>query len=146
MKVDQALQRMGVEIVHGTNTESGAVVLDLRVSLQGRTPDIWKRFIADILPVAEQSKKWQLEISKRFFSRGTQVLYLWRMCMTGDIKTCQVAVVAAAISALREGVNVHEVPLVGLDSRKADPRNGTFRGAYANNEAASRAISSSFTP
>lgn len=146
MKVDQALARMGVEIVSGSKGSDGSVTLDVRVSLKGRTPDVWKRFIAEVLPASEASKKWELEVSKRFFSRGTQVLYLWRMHMTGDVKACQVAVVAAAISALRTGVNVNEVPLVGLDHNKPDPRNGKFRGAYDNDGAAAKAISNSFIP
>lgn len=151
MRVDQAFKRAGFEIVGATKGDS-TIVFDVRIPLQDRIPMRWKGLLADVLPLAEtvarqSPPKWELEITKRFFSRSGVVRYLWRVVMKGNLAACQAVLVSSTLNALRVGNELTEVPLVGQLSVAPDPKNGRFKGAYPRNDddRASQAVAMAFT-
>lgn len=151
MRVDQAFKKAGFEIVGATKGDK-SIVFDVRVPLQERVPARWKNLLADILPLAEHiagtpNPKWELEVSKRFYSRAGTVRYLWRVVMKGDLAACQTALVRATLNSLRVGNELSEVPLVGQVTYTPDPKNGKFKGAYPrdDDDLASRAVAAAFS-
>ena len=149
MRVDQAFKRAGFEIVGATKTDE-QITFDVRVPLQEQVPVRWKALLAELLPTAEKltrngQPKWEIDVSKRFFSRNGVVRYLWRVTMRGNLAVCQQALVAATLEALRMGNEITEVKLVGQTNLAPDPANGRFKGAYKDDAAASAVVASAFT-
>lgn len=140
MRLDQAFKRAGFEIVSAQKEQGGKrLVFDVRVPLQGQVPNRWKLMIEEVLLTAEaferkENTKWQVDISKRFYSKNNVVRYLWRVVMSGDLSACQAVFVASVLASLRSGNELKEVPLVGNVDLTPDFKNGRVRGAYARGE------------
>lgn len=150
MRVDQVFKRAGFEIV-GAHKDESIIVFDVRVPLRDLVPARWTALLGDILPVAEKVgrnpvPKWELEVTKRFYSQNGSLRYLWRVTMRGNLAACQAAIVAATINTLRVGHELTEVPLIGQLNVAPDPKNGRFKGAYPRNDddRASQAVASAF--
>lgn len=153
MRVDQAFNRAGFEILEAKKEGTGILFL-VRIPLQNPiVPQRWKVMMEHILPLAEEvslkrNVKWEIDISKRFYAKNGSVRYIWRVKMTGDVVACQSALVTATLNALRSGNEVNTVPLVGHTSLKPDPANGKFKGAYPRTEddRASQLVAAAFAP
>lgn len=137
MRVDQAFKKAGFEIVEAKKESSGLLCV-VRVPLQNPiVPLRWKTMMEQVLVVAEDvaskpTVKWQIDISKWFFAKNTNVKYFWRVRMSGDLAACQVALVQATLNALRTGNELHQVELVG--NTGLEPKPGKFKGAYPRGE------------
>lgn len=149
MRVDQAFRKAGFEIVNAVKA-ADHIIFDVRIPLEGQVPGRWKEVLANILPFAEKvaanpQAKWELEISKRYFSRGGVLRYLWRVTMRGNLATCQQMLVASVINSLRAGNEVTEVRLVGQANLMPDPANGRYKGAYRDDALASQVVAQAFS-
>lgn len=140
MRLDQAFQKAGFEIVSADKTKDGSrLTFEVRVPLQGQVPGRWKLMLDEVLTLSETlqkkgNKKWEVDISKKFFSRNGVVRYLWRIVMMGNLSSCQLVFVQSTLASLRSGVELTEVPLVGQENLTPDLKNGRVRGAYTRNE------------
>ena len=151
MRVDQAFAKAGFQITEATKGKD-QITFSVRVPTD---PAIiaqrWSGMLAQILVVAEEvaskpTKKWEIDISKRFFAKHGGVRWMWRIVMSGDVKACQAALTTATINSLRIGNEISQVPLVGQTSMEPDPKNGKFKGSYPRNDddRASAAVAAAF--
>lgn len=153
MRVDQAFAKCGFEIVDAVKAKDGSgLTFDVRVPLANpKVPQRWKQMFEAVLIAAEgvaakPNKKWEIDISKRFFTKNGALRYLWRIRITGDLLAASTTIVAASLDALRTGNELSVVPLVGSQTSKPDPANGKFKGAYPRGEddRASQVVASAF--
>ncbi len=140
MRLDQAFRKAGFEIVSANKATDGKrLTFEVRVPLQGQIPGRWKLMLDEVLTTAEVftkkgTAKWEVDISKKFFSNNGVVRYFWRIVMMGDLPACQIVFVQSTLASLRSGVELTEVPLIGQVDLTPDLKNGRVKGAYARNE------------
>lgn len=152
MRVDQVFVKCGFEIVDAKKTKD-SLVFDVRIRVDDpKVPTRWRQMLGDVLAVAEivaqkPNKKWEIDISKRFYARNGGVRYRWRIQITGDLVAASQAIVASSLNALRTGNELSTVPLVGSQTSRPDPANGKYKGAYPRGEddRASQVVAAAFT-
>jgi hypothetical protein len=147
MKLDQIFAKAGFVILDAKKDDERFTIL-VRVPTQKTlVPARWKAWMDQVLGAAEKAKSWSIDVSKVFYSERGQMKYRWRIQLGGNIKQAQHMCVQAAINALRTGVEVTEIELIGQENLSPDPRNGKFRGAYKRGEAdlASQVVAGAFT-
>lgn len=141
MRVDQAFQKAGFELVHAKrDKERGLLTMDVRIPLQSpKVPTRWKQVLDQMLTAQEAyaergNATWDIDISKRFFSKRGVVRYLWRIAMSGNLEECQLMLAQATLASLRVGNEITEVLLIGQENLTPDLANGKIRGAYHRGE------------
>lgn len=135
MKLDQALVKIGVEVVRAEKNGEDLVLL-LRVhtddprnqprwisAATGFTRKVWE---------CRKGNTWSGEVSKLLVTPdGEHVLFYWRVTFTGHVQTAQRVLGEAIIEALREGVEITSMPLIGQKTYEHNPAAGKFKGGYA---------------
>lgn len=150
MRVDQAFSRAGFEIVEAKRESSEVLTCLVRVPLGPIVPQRWKVMMEHVLPIAEEVAakevvKWRIDLSKMYFAKNGNIRYFWRVRMSGDLASCQAALVQATLNALRTGNELNAVPLVG--NTGLEPKPGSFKGAYPRGEddRASQLVAAAFS-
>jgi hypothetical protein len=133
MRLDQALSKIGVRVLKA-DSSSKRLVLHLRVLTEKpRASARWNQAASGLVLAAEKNKAvgaWGAEVSKVLFAQGTAVRFVWRVVFTGKIQAAQRVLAEAALAALREGVEVTSMPLVGNKRPVIDPSRGKFKGGH----------------
>lgn len=133
MRLDQVLARIGVEIVKSEPTKT-KVVLFLRAGRKPQHIAQWKRTIEEYLSAeAEQREKsWSCDISRSYYlAQAKAVKYLWRVIITGDVRTGAESFGQAALRSLSAGgAEVMSMPLVGQVNYEFNPAEGKMKGGH----------------
>jgi len=149
MRLDQALTKAGFVLLDATKGGAGELTLVLRIPTKDPiVPARWHSWMSHILAASEKAKAWKVDVSKFFYSENGSMKYRWRIVFSGNVKQGQHMGVQAALNALRTGVEVNEIELIGQENLIPDPRNGKFKGAYkrGENDVASQVVASAFMP
>jgi hypothetical protein len=144
-QIQVALNRIGAEVVRVEKGDTRRVY-SIRVKNEPVLAARWKSIVeAFLLGTAEvqtrnEKGRWQADISKWFFPLQGSVRYLWRiMIMAEDaegIERGENMFSMMALDALREGVEVTSMPLVGRKNYEFDPRTGKTKGAHSMKDSA----------
>lgn len=138
MRLDQALAKIGVEVVD-TNKSNDALTLLLRVRQDIRlSSERWNRAAAALVKSSakgKQSGQWDADVSKVLLERNGSVVYLWRVVLSGSVKKGQQRFGDCVLEALRHGVEVKTMPLVGQVKYPYDPASGKLKGGHDLNSA-----------
>ncbi len=137
MRLDQAMNRIGAEIVKEEKTEEG-ITLFVRAPQDAVNGPRWTETIKEFLIAAEQNKgqSWSADVSKTFFAKDGAVRFLWRFILGGSVASAAGALGRAAIRALASGVEVKSMPLVGRREYEFDVSRGKMMGGHPMGEAA----------
>jgi hypothetical protein len=147
MKLDQVFAKAGFVILDAKKQGDNIVVLVRVPTREQIVPLRWKTWMDTVLGSAERATAWGVDVSKVFYSERGVMKYRWRIVLSGNTKQAQHMCVQAALNALRAGVEVNEIELIGQENLTPDPRAGKFRGAYKRGEmdVASQVVASAFT-
>jgi len=139
MRLDQALARIGAEIVKQETTPDGGTVLLIRAPKDQVNASRWIDTVKEFLVAAEQNngQSWSSDVSKTYFSKDGTIRYLWRFVLGGAVPSAAGALGRAALRALSQGVEVTSAPLIGRKEYPFDPANGKLKGAHDSRVAAS---------
>lgn len=131
MRLDQILLRIGAEIVKTDNTPT-KVVLFVRSGREQRQLQQWRKMIEEYLGAATNQPKWQLDISRSYYITAAKaVKYLWRIIITGDVRSGAEAFGQAVTRSVAVGVSqVTSMPLIGNVQYPYDPANGKMKGGH----------------
>jgi len=131
MRLDQALARIGVEILKQEVTANGIILL-LRAPQDNVNAPRWTSAVKQFLIAAEKNngQSWSADVSKTYFSKAGVVRYLWRLSLNGTVPSAAAALGQAALQALSSGVEVTSMPLVGRKTYEFDPAKGKLKGAH----------------
>lgn len=133
MNLEHALKKIGVTVVKAKGSGTSATHY-LRVSIDKGA--LWSTLISEFLLNAVD-KEYQLDISKYFYVNQGEVLYLWRVVITGDVETARVHWARIAIQVVMANTpEVTQIPLVGRISYPFDPLRGKLKGSHDVDEAA----------
>lgn len=123
--------RGGIEIV-----ESDVKPTKLRLigRLRPNAGDHWKMVMHRLL-LSEVDAPWKIDISKKYFLRGNQVFYGWRIILNGeDLETQYPNIIQLIKTALKPNpisTGVDEVPLIGVSPNRATRTNVGFTDRVA---------------
>lgn len=134
MRLDQALQKIGVEVVKA-DTEAGKLTILMRVhrSRDGLHQKRWAYAASKLVKVANKSSaagQWGADVSKVLVESHGAVVYFWRVIFFGNLKTGQRVFGEAVLEALRQGVEIKSMPLVGQVRYEHDPATGKLKGGH----------------
>lgn len=117
MKLNHALNKIGVEIVKQHTTEAGSATLMLRVPQKnmGLWAQVIEEFLLGSLQQPPGALAWTTDVSRAYFvDKSTMsVRYLWRITFNGNVQGAAEALGMAAIRALSSSIEVTSQPLVG---------------------------------
>lgn len=135
MRLDQALQKIGVEVVK-VDPHPNRLTLLLRVhrSKDGLNQKRWAFAASKLVKASNKASKanlWSADVSKVLMESGGAVVYFWRVILTGNVKTGQRIFGEAVLEGLRQGVEIKSMPLVGQVRYERDPANGKLKGGHS---------------
>lgn len=134
MRLDQALQKIGVEVV---KVDPSGTQLTLLLRVHKNDPLYMKRwtFAASQLVKASASAQragmWSADVSKALVLSNGGVVFFWRVILNGNIKTGQRIFGEAVLEALRQGAEIKTMPLVGQVTYPRDAASGKLKGGHA---------------
>lgn len=131
MDAQQALNRIGAHVKDSRQNEKGtSLTLYIRLDQSdSRSAKRWRTFLSKFLTYASRAKSWKVDVSKYFFSKGDDVVFLWRLIISGKVDTALQKVSSSALEALREGVQVTSMPLRQTQPA-VDISSGKTKGAH----------------
>lgn len=132
MRLDQALEKIGVQVVKAVPGE-GQLTIFLRVTQRPLASKRWNQTATTLVLASEKGKRsgqWGAEVAKVLYNQGGSVRFTWRVVFTGNIKTAQRIMGEAALEALRTGVEVMSMPLVGNRPPEINPAEGKLKGGH----------------
>lgn len=139
----KALARNRIEIIR-VERHKRRHIYSVRGSTDQGVQLRWRDIINDVLlgAVEEGGKGgWAIDVSKWFFVAGGTVRFCWRVIVSGDdlkkIEKGERFIAGVADLALRTGVEITSMPLIG---RKIYPPD-SLAGAYTEKEAAQKRAS-----
>lgn len=145
MRLDHALNRIGVEIVRQHSTDKKSATLMLRVPQ--KSAQIWTTVVQEFLLASEEQPeaalRWTTDVSRVYFlDKESKVLrYLWRVVLGGNVAGAAEILGLAVIRTLSDGIEVTSQPLVG----RARQEPGSTKGGHSIG-AASNVLAKHFTP
>ena len=134
MRLDQALAKIGVEIVD-MDTKPEKMVLLLRVhtddpSYKPKWADAASRLVQKVYET-RKGGTWSAEVSKLLMTAdGQHVKFFWRVILAGHQGTAQRVFGEAVLESLRAGVEITSMPLVGQVQYEHNPAEGKIKGGY----------------
>jgi hypothetical protein len=140
MKLNHALNKIGVEIVKQHAADASSATLMLRVPQKNM--GLWAQVIEEFLLGSTQQPSgamaWTTDVSRAYFvDKSTQsVRYLWRVVLNGNVQGAAEALGMAAIRALSSSIEVTSQPLVGrmsYDGTKGAHSMGAAQALVAQN-------------
>jgi hypothetical protein len=145
MRLDHALNRIGVEIVRQHSPDKKSATLMLRVPT--KAVNVWANVLQEFLLAAEEQPeaalRWTVDVSRVYFlDKESKVLrYLWRVVLGGNVAGAAEILGLAVIRTLSDTVEVTSQPLVG----RVHTAPGSTKGAHDAGVAAG-VIAKHFTP
>lgn len=132
MEADKALRKVGVHIKDSrTNEKKTSLTLYLRLDPNDlEAPKRWRKLLTRFLGYSKRAKAWQVDASKYFFPRNNDVVFLWRLIITGKVDTALQKLSASALESLREGVQLTSMPIRRGKQASLDPSSGKTKGAH----------------
>lgn len=135
MRLDEALQKIGVEVVK-VSSDSNRLTLILRVhrDRDGLNMRRWNYAATKLVKTSNKAAKarlWSADVSKVLMESGGAVVYFWRVILTGNVKTGQRVFGEAVLEGLRQGVEIKSMPLVGQVQYERDPAKGKLKGGHS---------------
>lgn len=148
MRLDQAFRKAGF-VITGATTSAENNKITMLVRIPGNDNVVvarWRQWLEDVLVMAERKAAqseggWGLDVSKKIYSEKGSIKYIWRVVITGNIVAAQAVMTQSTINALRVGVELDSIELVGASSNRPDPKNGKFKGVYTNSNEHNAAVS-----
>lgn len=117
MRLDVALNKIGVQIVrqHSPDKKSATLMMRVPASSLGIWAKVVEEFLlsAETVPTAEL--KWSADVSRVYFvdKESRSVRYLWRVVLSGNCAGAAETLGMAIIRSLSGTVEVTSQPLVG---------------------------------
>ncbi len=144
MRLDAALDKIGVKIIKQHSPSKASVTLMLRVPASAQKQ--WAEAVQEFLLSAEKQPKgaapWALDVSRVYFlDKGSQVVrYLWRVVITGNAPLGVETLGMSLIRTASQGIEVTSMPLIG----RIEPQAGSTKGAHSTG-VAGKVIAAHFT-
>lgn len=117
MKLNHALNKIGVEIVkqHAPDATSATLMLRVPQKSMGLWAQAVEEFLLGSLQQPSGALAWTTDVSRAYFvDKGTQsVRYLWRIVLNGNVQGAAESLGMAAIRTLSSSIEVTSQPLVG---------------------------------
>lgn len=108
-------ERAGFEVVNQTVSENQVRIIH-RISKEGM-PN-WLNVMESLFDASEAAT-WDIDLSKQYFKRNSQVVYGWRIILQGSNVIEQLSSVIEAVKVAPRAVqSIDEQPLVGASSSR----------------------------